>query len=253
MTDLFAVSIDSVDGCTLRGRVHIINPDAPFVPQEASFPLILLVDAWWLLDEGYLADGYGMPDREDRYPLSPERGKEIVDGMRLKDEFRELFDALLGKKVRVSEDGCLLADDGKTVLTPRRTAKAVYGEQLTGGGGHDQISRYVMTERTPEEFYRRTAEIVTSYEPGPIRNVPLWSEIAAFEDPDEPWEEGDVDEIADLEGAADLSDWRTWVFAGTRPFEESLYADFTATVRDPAYLEHMVGGMRWSTAHTGRV
>ncbi|MFI1332159.1 hypothetical protein ACH4U7_18845 [Streptomyces sp. NPDC020845] len=160
MTDLFAVSIDAVDGCTLRGRV-------------------LLVDAWWLLDEGY--------------------------------------HALLGKKIRVSEDGCLLADDGKTVLTPRRTAKAVYGEQLTGGGGQDQISRYVMTERNPEEFYRRTAE------------------------------------IADLEGAADLSDWRTWVFAGTRPFEESLYADFTATVRDPAYLEHMVGGMRWSTAHTGRV
>ncbi|GAA1724863.1 hypothetical protein [Streptomyces yatensis] len=173
--------------------------------------------------------------------------------MRLRGEFRELHDAVLGKRIRVDEDGYLLADDGKTVLTPRRTAKAVYGKQLSGGGGQDQISHYVRTESDPEGFSRRTAEIVTSYEAGPIRNVPLWSEVMAFEDPDEPWEEGALDEIADLEGEADLSDWHTWMLVGARPFEEGPYADFTATVRDPGYLEHMVGGMRWSTAHTGRV
>jgi hypothetical protein len=253
VTDLFAVSIDSVEECTVRGRLHLINPDAAFVPKEASFPLALLVDAWFLLSNGFLRDGDGMPKRKDRYPFSVERGKEIVAGMRMNDEFRELFDAILGKKIRVTEDGYLLADDGTSVLIPRRTAKAVYGEQLGGGSGCDGISHYVKTQSDPDEFYWRASEIVTSYKKSPIRNVPLWSEVVALEHPDEPWEEGDLDDIAGLEGEADLSEWQTWMLVGTRPFEELPYSDFTVTVSEPAYLEHVVGGMRWSTTHTGRV
>ncbi|MEU5024959.1 hypothetical protein [Streptomyces milbemycinicus] len=253
MTDLFAVSIDSVEECTVRGRLHIINPDAAFVPKSAPFPLALLVDAWFLLSNGFLRDGDGMPDRPDRYPYSPERGKEIVAGMRMKDEFRELYDAIRGKKIRVTDDGYLLADDGISVLIPRRTAKAVYGEELGSGSGHDGVSRYVLTRSDAYEFYDRAAEIVTSYEKSPIRNVPLWSEVVALEHPDQPWEEGDLDDIAGLEGEADLSEWQTWMLVGTRPFEELPYSDFTFTVSHPAYLEHVVGGMRWSTTHTGRV
>ncbi|MDX3224351.1 hypothetical protein [Streptomyces sp. ME19-01-6] len=229
MTDVFAVSIDAVEGCTLRGRVHLINPDVPSVPKEAAFPLALLVEAW-----------------------PPEHGAESAAGRRLNDEFGELFDAIVGKKIRVTDDGYLLADDGKTVLTPRRTAKAVYGRQLSGGG-HDHISRYVRTQSDPEEFYRRAAEIVTSYEVGPVRNIPLWSEVVAVEHPEEPWEEGDLDDIAGLEGEADLRVWQTWRFLDTLPFDKQPCADITVTVCDPSYLEHMVGGARWSTTHTGRV
>ncbi|WP_171170100.1 hypothetical protein [Streptomyces sp. I05A-00742] len=43
MTSIFTVSVDSVEGSTLRGRVHIINPDIPWVPQEAAFPCL----SWW--------------------------------------------------------------------------------------------------------------------------------------------------------------------------------------------------------------
>lgn len=39
MTDLSAVSIDSVEGPTFRGRVHLINPGARQVPDEAMFPV----------------------------------------------------------------------------------------------------------------------------------------------------------------------------------------------------------------------
>jgi hypothetical protein len=232
--------------------VYLINPDVPCVPEEAAFPLALLVDAWWRLSHGYLRDGDGMPEGEDRYPISTERGKEIVDGMPLNDEFRELFDAIIGKKIRVSEDGYLLADDGTTVLRPRRTAKAVYG-RLGGGSGSDGLSRFVMTPSNPEKFYQRAADIVTSYEAGPLHNVPQWSEVMALEHPEEPWEEGDLDEIAGLEGEADLYEWQTWMLVGTLPLEEYPYRDITVTVRYPGYLEHMVGGMRWSTPHTGRV
>ncbi|MGW3569149.1 hypothetical protein ACWDSL_35715 [Streptomyces sp. NPDC000941] len=212
MTDLFAVSIDSVEECTVRGRLHIINPDAAFVPKGPPFPLALLVDAWFLLSNGFLRDGDGMPSRPDRYPYSTERGMEIVAGMRMKDEFRELYDAVRGKKIRVTDDGYLLADDGISVLIPRRTARAVYGAELGGASGYDGISHYVLTESDPVEFSCRAFEIVTSYETGPIRNVPLRSEV-----------------------------------------EELPCSDFTFTVSHPAYLEHVVGGMRWSTTHTGQV
>src|SRR4051794_31572315 len=92
MTDLFTVTIDAIEGSTLRGRVHMINSDIPVIPQEDSFPLALLTDAWFHLTNGYLSDGGGMPSRRDRYPLSEERGKEIVAGMRLGNEFQELYD-----------------------------------------------------------------------------------------------------------------------------------------------------------------
>ncbi|ADI10844.1 hypothetical protein SBI_07724 [Streptomyces bingchenggensis BCW-1] len=99
-------------------------------------------------------------------------------------------------------------------------------------------------ERAPiVTFYERAAEIVTSYEKSPIRNVPLWSEVVALEHPDQPWEEGDLDDIAGLEGEADLSEWQTWMLVGTRPFDQQPYSDFTFTMSHPAYLEHVVGGI----------
>ncbi|MFF2850060.1 hypothetical protein ACFVT5_27550 [Streptomyces sp. NPDC058001] len=253
MTDLFSVSVDFIQGATLRGRVHLINPDAPFVPEEATFPLALLTEAWFALSSGFLSDGDGMPGREDRYPGSALRGRAIEAGVRRADEYREIFDLIMGEKVRTTHDGYLLADDGRTVLAPRRLAKAEYGDRLDTGGGHDGISRYVRTRSRPDEFGRRAAEVVTSYTLGPLRNVPLWSEVAAVEDPDEPWEEGEREAIADLTGTADLSDWQPWVLISLRPLDQHPYREITVTVRDPDYLEHLVTGMRWSTTHTGYV
>ncbi|MEU4845676.1 hypothetical protein [Streptomyces gilvosporeus] len=252
MTDLFTVSIDTVEGPTFRGRVHLINPDAWQVPKRTTFPLALLVDAWFLLANGYLHNDDDRVPRGDRYPFSEERGKEIVAGMRLKDEFPELYGFIFGKKLRVNAAGYLVADDGRTVLEPRRQAKDVY--ELGGGSGHDEISHYVFTVRNAEAFSRRAADVVTTYHSSPVRNVPLWSEVATLEDEDHPWEPGESrEEMATWEDPADLEYWRVWRLLENRPFEKRPYVDITVTVSHPAYLEHLTDGMRWSTAHTGHV
>ncbi|MEU5540433.1 hypothetical protein [Streptomyces sp. NPDC020362] len=252
MTDLFTVSVDTVEGPTFSGRVHLINPDAWQVPNQRTFPLALLVDAWFLLTNGYLHNDDARVPRGDRCPFSEERGKEIVAGMRLRDDFAELYGLLLGRTVRVDAGGHLLADDARTVLEPRRRAKDVY--ELDGGTGHDEISSYVTTARNPEAFVRRAADVVTAYRSGPVRNVPLWSEVAALEVVDQPWEPGESRaEMATWEDPADLEHWRVWHLLETRPFAERPYADITVTVSDPAYLEHLAAGMRWSTTHTGHV
>ncbi|MFB4271394.1 hypothetical protein [Nonomuraea sp. GTA35] len=250
MTDIFTVSIDEVQDLTLRGRVHLINPDVPFVSQEVGFPLALLVDAWFHLANGYLRNESGPGGRGDRCPFSVERGKEIVTRMRLKDEFQVLYRLIHGGKVWVTESGYLLADDGKTELRPRRMAKDVYN--LGRDPGPRGISpRFVMTESNPAEFYRRAAAVVTSYHVSPIHNVPDWSEVLAFNDTDASWEPGEREEFVGLEGPADLSEYRVRLLVRTRPFSEYPYVDITVAVSDAGYLEHMAGGMRWSTTHTG--
>lgn len=240
MTTIFTVSIDSVEGSTLRGRVHIVNPDVPYVPEETVFPLSLLAEAWWKLDKGYLRD----EDDEDgeRYPFTEQRGKDITAGMRLKDEFPHLFELILGREIRVTEDGYLLADDGKTVLEPRRKAEDVY--KLSGGS---RPGYSVFTSGDAEEFSQRAADIVTSYDISPYRNVPLLSEVAALKHPNEPLAPEEPD------GPADLDDSDVWDVFGDHSLAELPYAGIVVTVSDAGYLEHMVAGMRWDTTMTGHV
>ncbi|MEU7314358.1 hypothetical protein [Streptomyces sp. NPDC007083] len=245
MTTIFTVSVDSIEGATLRGRVHIVNPDVPFVPEETVFPLSLLVDAWWNLDHGFLLNEDDEESGGDRYPFTEEQGKDIAAGMRLNDEFSKLYELVLGKRIRVTEDGYLLADDGKTVLEPRRKAEEAY--ELDGSSGHDGVSHYVMSPGNEEKFSQCAADVVTSYDISPYRNVPLASEVAALEDPDEPWDPEELD------GPADLDDDGVWKLLSGRSFAERPYAEIVVTVSDAGYLEHMVAGMRWETTMTGHV
>lgn len=240
MTTIFTVSVDSVEGSTLHGRVHIVNPDVPYVPEEAVFPLSLLADAWWKLDKGHLRDE-GDEDGE-RYPFTEQQGKDIIAGMRLKDEFPNLFELILGKEIRVTEDGYLLADDGETVLEPRRKAEDVYKLSRGSRPGYS-----VFTSGDAEEFSRRAADIVTSYDIRPYRNVPLRSEVAALKGPNEPWDPEQPD------GPADLDDYDVWDLFGDHSIAELPYAEIVVTVSDVGYLEHMVSGMRWDTTMTGHV
>jgi hypothetical protein len=135
--------------------------------------------------------------------------------------------------------------------SPERGEESAAGMRLNAEFG--ELFDAILGKSDPEEFYRRAAEIVTSYEVGRVRNIPLWSEVVAVEHPEEPWEEGDLDDIVGLEGEADLSVWQTWIFLDTLPFDKQPCSDITVTVCDPGYLGHMVGGMHWSTTHTGRV
>ncbi|MEU6712165.1 hypothetical protein ABZ897_11870 [Nonomuraea sp. NPDC046802] len=52
------------------------------MPQETVFPLSLLVDAWWHLDNGFLHNKDDEERGRDRYPFTEEEGKDIVAGMR---------------------------------------------------------------------------------------------------------------------------------------------------------------------------
>jgi hypothetical protein len=236
------VSVDSVEGSTLRGRVHITNLDVPYVPEETVFPLSLLVDAWWHLDNGYLHNRGAEERGGERYPFTEERGKDITAGMRLKDEFPKLHELIRGKEIRVTRDGFLLADDGWTVLEPRRKAEDVY--KLSGGS---RPGYSVFTSGNAEEFSRCAAGIVTSYDISPYRNVPLRSEVAALEDPHEPWDPEEPD------GPADLYDYGAQELLRDRSFADRPYAEIVVTVSDVGYLEHMVAGMRWGTTMTGHV
>ncbi|MDA2809866.1 hypothetical protein O4J56_04375 [Nocardiopsis sp. RSe5-2] len=228
MTTIFTVSVDSVEGSTLRGRVHVVNPDVPYVPREPAFALSLLVDAWWRLDNGYWHDEEH--EGGERCPFSEEEGKEMTTGMRLRDEFPNLFELILGKEIRVTEDGYLLAGDGETVLEPRRKAEDVY--ELSGGG---RPGYSVFTHGDAEDFSQRAAAIVTAYEISPYRNAPHLAEAAVPEDPEE------LDVWEGLEPEEDHS------------FAEIPYVEITVTVSDPGYLEHMAAGMRWDTTMTGEV
>ncbi|MFF2024500.1 hypothetical protein ACFVW2_22180 [Streptomyces sp. NPDC058171] len=248
MTDLFTVSVDGVEGPAFRGRIHLLGADAVRVPRENSFPVALLADAWARLDRGRLGDEEEAVTRPvDRYPFSAERGRQIAAGMRLAGEFHDLHACLAGRLLRVTDEGFLLSDDGSTLLEPRRRAAEVYD---LGGSGRDAVSPYVRTLRDTDELARRAAVIVTGYEIGPLRNVPLWSEVAAVE-PDE-WEPG-LEEMATWTESADLDYWRTWRLLDGRPFEEQPYAEVVVKVTDAGYLEHLTDGMRWSTARTGAV
>lgn len=220
--------------------MHIVNDDVPYVPEETVFPLSLLVDAWWRLDNGYLHN----EDNEDgeRYPCTEEQGKDIVAGMRLKDEFPNLLELILGKEIRVTHDGYLLAEDGKTVLEPRRKAEDVY--KLSGGS---RPGYSVFTSGDSEKFSQHAADIVTSYDISPYRNVPLLSEVAALKNPDKPWDPKEPD------GPADLEDWDVWDVFEDHSIAELPYAEIVVTVSDVGYLEHMVAGMRWDTTMTGHV
>jgi hypothetical protein len=240
MTTIFTVSVDAVEGSTLRGRVHIINLDVPYVPEETVFPLSLLADAWWLLDNGYLCN----EDREggERYPFTEEQCKDILAGMRLRDEFSNLYELIHGKEIRVTRDGYLLAEDGMTVLEPRRKAEDVY--KLSGAS---RPGCSVFTSGNAEEFSRCAADIVTFYDVGPCRNFPLRSQVAALKDPSESWEPQEPD------GPAYLYDYDTRKLLRDRSFADRPYAEFVVTVSDAGYLEHLVAGMRWDTTMTGHV
>ncbi|MFI9047981.1 hypothetical protein [Streptomyces sp. NPDC053427] len=215
MTDLYTVSITAVEERTLRARVHLINPDAAYVSEKATFPLALLLDAWFVLSKGFLHNEASRGGRGDRLPIPEEEAGRIVAGMRLKGEFQELHDLAVGKEI--------------------------------------QLSATEFTSSPPDraEFARRAAGIVTSYEVGRIQGLPLYSEVAAMEDAYDPWHPGEREELAEIHDEVDPDYERAWTLIRTRPFSQWPSADIAATVRDAGYLEHMVSGMRWSTAHAG--
>lgn len=219
MTDLFTVSIDARDDRTLRGRVHIINPDASFFPKGPEFPMQVIMDAWWCMKEGF---SFTLA------PFSWEDGKEIAATSPAKDEFEELYEFFSGRKVRTDAGGYLLKDGSKKVLTPKVRASEVYKDDLHpyGAQGFDGDTHYTMLKPKPAKFRKRAQEIISSNEVGEQHNVPTGTDISELGE-------------EELDGLLD------------RPLEARPYAEFVVEVNGARYLEHLSGGMQWSTAYSG--
>ncbi|MFJ9852164.1 hypothetical protein [Streptomyces sp. NPDC101150] len=233
MTDLFTISVDAVEGTTLRGRVHIINPDAAAVPKGRTFPASLIFETWF--PEDWEA------------PSTVEVGDEDPFVTAQRPEMEAMI--YCGRKMRVNEEGFLLSYDGLTVLAPRQRAEDVPGRRSSSG--YDGISTYFTVAVPEEDLVRHAPSVVTSYEVGPLQNVPLVSEVIRFNDGDPLTDEELAQQVADRGGfedeEVDLYE-EGWELIVTRPFEERPYADITFTVTDARYLKHLIPGLRWRTA-----
>lgn len=228
MTDLFTISVDAVEGTTFRGRVHIINPDAAAVPKGRTFPVSLIFETWFPEDDN--APGTANVSDEDPFVTAQRPETEAM--------------VLCRRKIRVDEDGYVLSYDGQSQLEPRQRAD-VPAEDVRASG-HDQISRYFAVDVPEEDLVHHAPSIVTSYEVGPLRNVPLVSEVVRFND-GEPLSDEELAQEEFEEGEVDLYD-EGWELIVTRPFKERPYADITFTVTDARYLKHLTPGLRWRTA-----
>ncbi|MEU9125264.1 hypothetical protein AB0C96_36445 [Streptomyces sp. NPDC048506] len=228
MTDLFTISVDAVEGMSFRGRVHLINPDAASVPKGRTFPVSLIFETWF--PEDHEAPSRAAVGEED--PFVTAQRPEVEPMIHC------------GRRIRVSAEGYLLSYDGQTLLKPRQEAADVPGERRSSG--FDGVSSYFTVEVPEEDLVRHAPSIVTSYEVGRLRNVPLISEIIRYNDGN-PLTDAELAQEEFEEGEADLYD-EGWELITTRPFEERPYADITFTVTDPRYLKHLTPGLRWRTA-----
>ncbi|TDD43459.1 hypothetical protein [Saccharopolyspora elongata] len=92
MTSLYRISIDDKTDATVRGRFHMINPDAGILPEEDDdlLPLEIMVDAWRRMKHGSFFVGDGLGD--DRLPMSFEQAATIADEHELRDAFEKELD-----------------------------------------------------------------------------------------------------------------------------------------------------------------
>ncbi|MEU5849051.1 hypothetical protein [Saccharopolyspora shandongensis] len=92
MTVLYRISIDENADATVRGRFHMINPDAGILPEEDDdlLPLEIMIDAWQRMKHGsfFVGDGLG----HDSLPMTFEQAAAIADGHVLRDAFEKELD-----------------------------------------------------------------------------------------------------------------------------------------------------------------
>ncbi|ROP37564.1 hypothetical protein [Saccharothrix texasensis] len=88
--DTYRISIDDRSGATLRGRVHIINPDAEAVPPGRDFALRVIVEVWHRIRHGHFftSGEENLPD--DRLHLGLDELRGVVEEPGLKSVFERL-------------------------------------------------------------------------------------------------------------------------------------------------------------------
>ncbi|MGP4087847.1 hypothetical protein [Streptomyces sp. KR55] len=144
MTYIFDVFTEPRRGNVLTGSVQYRDPDNYGFSQGPAFGLQLIMDAW--KEGGDFGAG----------PVSAAT----------EAEFKELFELFLGPKARVDEKGYLLEEGSTQVRIPRVKAEEFYQGQLHpyGGRGFSDGTHYIQLTPQPDEFARRTEEIIVSWE-----------------------------------------------------------------------------------------
>ncbi|QKW07852.1 hypothetical protein HUT18_17125 [Streptomyces sp. NA04227] len=142
MTYIFDVFTEPRDGSRLSGNVEYRDRDNYGFSQGPVFGLQLLMDAW----------------RE-----GGDFGAGAVSEA-TKAEFTELFEIFLGRQIRVDEEGYLLKEGSTEVRIPRVKAEDFHKGELGRSRGYSDGVHYVTLVPRPEEFARRTAEIIVSWE-----------------------------------------------------------------------------------------
>ncbi|MEV0051267.1 hypothetical protein AB0H34_12305 [Saccharopolyspora shandongensis] len=224
MTDLYRISIDDKTDATLRGRIHMINPDAGFFPEELDFPLRIIIDAWHRMKHGYFFTGHHLGD--DRLPMPRERAAAIATENEIEEEFEECQALDEGAEVRIEPgDGAMLsAADAEGADAYEQASLRIaekYGMQFRMRWMSNR-DWYIQGERDGEAFLDRAYGIINAFEVGEPHNMP-------------PFWDADDD------------------FVAPKTLDGYPYVEFTLTVRDARYLAHLSRGMHWATAIYGEL
>ncbi|WP_033437105.1 hypothetical protein [Saccharothrix sp. NRRL B-16314] len=237
MTTTYRISIDDRSGATLRGRVHIVNPDAERVPPGRDFALRLIVEVWHRVREDYLftSSGENLPD--DRVHRDPTELRAVTEGSELREEFERLWALDHGAEVRLSDEqvaeieACREIRDHGQRESARHALKARYGVESLSVSFDG--TPHLRTTRDGHAFHDRAGGIVTDYTLGEMRNWPPPWDFGDDVDPDD----FDEDEYSDRLDRMALEDYP--------------YTEFRITVKDDRYLDHLGGGIHLATTLFG--
>ncbi len=236
VTATYRISIDDRSGATLRGRVHIVNPDAEQVPPGRDFALRMIIEVWHRIRHGYFfASGdENLPD--DRLHLHLDELENVVEDPALKASFELLMGLDHGRAVYLADEqvaeirALRELGDHERERAARQALMDRYGVTSLSVG--DDGTPFVRTERDGRAFYEKACEVVTDYRLGEVRNWPP------------PWDFGDeADEDYDEEARSDK--------LAALTLEDYPYVEFTLTVDDARHLAHMGGGIHFATAIHG--
>lgn len=251
MTDLYRISIDDKTGASVRGRVHIINPDAEEVPPGRDFPLRMIIEVWHRMREGYFFESIDRNLPDDQLHRDWDEVEGIANSLESTVELERLWGLDHGANVYLTDEQVAEVQAAVEIREPEqreavtRTLKERYCVERLNLNRINE-NWYLSTERDGDAFYRHACEIVTDYQVGEMRNWPP------------PWEfEGEFYDGLDLaelleEEYGDEFDVADFMRRRERgSLADYPYSEFTFSVKDARYVEHLGGGIHFSTAIYG--
>ncbi|HEX2145881.1 MAG TPA: hypothetical protein VHG10_15390 [Glycomyces sp.] len=139
MTFIYDVTTWAREGATVEGRLTDLTGDGVRFSRGPEFGLQLLMDAWF--------NGCGA------YAIDKSAARE----------FEECFELLLGKKVWIDPEGCLLDEATKEPVRPKVKAAEHFADRLDDDKGCWDGYDYLVLKPNRQEFLNRTSAIIASF------------------------------------------------------------------------------------------